>query len=380
MQRLTYTLLLSLCLACSIALNIYLLWPQSEPVHAERTSALSDTPISLPENSDTNSQPDNVVQKASRTTATETIAPQQTSQPEDAQRWLNNGEFARVERYLIETLREQPDSPALLLLEADFILATQPLSTAVLHFYSLQELTVFNRSQRETLINRTNELVANTVKALYNAGDWDLLAQFIEPLFQLNSTDETLALKLAEAYARQQKFTLMEDVLANLNANNAGARSLRQRFVPDPEDSSESTEQTEIASVPQDVTRLALTRYGDQYIASTEILNHPAALLLDTGASSTAISRELYFRLRRFNRIPVIGLFDVRTAAGPIRSPLVRIESFTLGPYKLRDIGVFVMPEDAMQQADGLLGMNVLKQFHFQLDQNNAELLLSPRL
>ena len=51
----------------------------------------------------------------------------------------------------------------------------------------------------------------------------------------------------------------------------------------------------------------------------------------------------------------------------------------TLGPYKLSNIGVFVMPEAAMQQADGLLGMNVLKQFHFQLDQSNAELLLTPR-
>ena len=51
----------------------------------------------------------------------------------------------------------------------------------------------------------------------------------------------------------------------------------------------------------------------------------------------------------------------------------------TLGPYRLTDIGVFVMPEAAMQQADGLLGMNVLKQFHFQLDQTTAELLLVPR-
>ncbi|MEC9260875.1 MAG: retropepsin-like aspartic protease [Pseudomonadota bacterium] len=293
--------------------------------------------------------------------------------------WLEQGDFARVERFLIDALRANPESAQLLLMEADFILATEPLSVAVSHLIALQELSLINREQREALASRSAELIESTISALYNAGDWDMLAQFLEPLFQLNSNDQTLTLKLAEAYARQQKFTLMEDVLANLSASNAGARSLRQRFLPDPSATSQEGNEGPISTQQETVTRLALTRYGDQYIAETQILNRPAALLLDTGASSTAISFELYRALRRFNQIQVIGLFDVRTAGGPIRSPLVRIDNMTLGPYKLTNIGVFVMPEDAMQQADGLLGMNVLKQFHFQLDQTTAELLLVPR-
>ena len=293
--------------------------------------------------------------------------------------WLDQGDFARVERFLIDALRANPDSAQLLLLEADFILATEPLSVGVSHLIALQELSLFNREQRKELANRSAELIENTISALYNAGDWDMLAQFLEPLFQLNSSDQTLTLKLAEAYARQQKFTLMEDVLANLSATNAGARSLRQRFLPTPSSGSQESSEGPTTTQQEPVTRLALTRYGDQYIAETQILNRPAALLLDTGASSTAISFELYKALRRFNQIKVIGLFDVRTAGGPIRSPLVQIDNMTLGPYRLSNIGVFVMPEAAMQQADGLLGMNVLKQFHFQLDQSNAELLLTPR-
>ncbi|MFC3200656.1 retroviral-like aspartic protease family protein [Alteromonas oceani] len=375
-----FALVVSVCLLISVSLNVYLLWGEPAPTAAEdvpkktgnrvTSDKATKPPVSTPQQSASTYQAESGTSDKPDVPATDIDIVQQ---------WLDQGDFARVERFLIDALRANPDSAQLLLLEADYILATEPLSVGVSHLFALQELSLFNLKQREELANRSAELIENTISALYNAGDWDMLAQFLEPLFQLNSSDQTLTLKLAEAYARQQKFTLMEDVLANLSANNAGARSLRQRFLPGPLPTSEQSNEGPIDTQQEPVTRLALTRYGDQYIAETQILNRPAALLLDTGTSSTAISFELYKALRRFNQIKVIGLFDVRTAGGPIRSPLVQIDNMTLGPYKLSNIGVFVMPEAAMQQADGLLGMNVLKQFHFQLDQTNAELLLTPR-
>ena len=375
-----FALVVSVCLLISVSLNVYLLWGEPAPTAAEdvpkktgnrvTSDKATKPPVSTPQQSASTYQAESGTSDKPDVPATDIDIVQQ---------WLDQGDFARVERFLIDALRANPESAQLLLLEADYILATEPLSVGVSHLFALQELSLFNLKQREELANRSAELIENTISALYNAGDWDMLAQFLEPLFQLNSSDQTLTLKLAEAYARQQKFTLMEDVLANLSATNAGARSLRQRFLPTPSSGSQESSEGPTTTQQEPVTRLALTRYGDQYIAETQILNRPAALLLDTGASSTAISFELYKALRRFNQIKVIGLFDVRTAGGPIRSPLVQIDNMTLGPYELSNIGVFVMPEAAMQQADGLLGMNVLKQFHFQLDQTNAELLLTPR-
>ena len=375
-----FALVVSVCLLISVSLNVYLLWGEPAPTAAEdvpkktgnrvTSDKATKPPVSTPQQSASTYQAESGSSDKPDVPATDIDIVQQ---------WLDQGDFARVERFLIDALRANPESAQLLLLEADYILATEPLSVGVSHLFALQELSLFNLKQREELANRSAELIENTISALYNAGDWDMLAQFLEPLFQLNSSDQSLTLKLAEAYARQQKFTLMEDVLANLSATNAGARSLRQRFLPTPSSGSQESSEGPTTTQQEPVTRLALTRYGDQYIAETQILNRPAALLLDTGASSTAISFELYRALRRFNQIKVIGLFDVRTAGGPIRSPLVQIDNMTLGPYELSNIGVFVMPEAAMQQADGLLGMNVLKQFHFQLDQTNAELLLTPR-
>ena len=375
-----FALVVSVCLLISVSLNVYLLWGEPAPTAAEDVPKKTGNRVT----SDKATKPPvSTSQQSASTYQAESGSSDKPDVPatdiDIVQQWLDQGDFARVERFLIDALRANPESAQLLLLEADYILATEPLSVGVSHLFALQELSLFNLKQREELANRSAELIENTISALYNAGDWDMLAQFLEPLFQLNSSDQSLTLKLAEAYARQQKFTLMEDVLANLSATNAGARSLRQRFLPTPSSGSQESSEGPTTTQQEPVTRLALTRYGDQYIAETQILNRPAALLLDTGASSTAISFELYRALRRFNQIKVIGLFDVRTAGGPIRSPLVQIDNMTLGPYELSNIGVFVMPEAAMQQADGLLGMNVLKQFHFQLDQTNAELLLTPR-
>ncbi len=375
-----FALVVSVCLLISVSLNVYLLWGEPAPTAAEDVPKKTGNRVT----SDKATKPPvSTSQQSASTYQAESGSSDKPDVPatdiDIVQQWLDQGDFARVERFLIDALRANPESAQLLLLEADYILATEPLSVGVSHLFALQELSLFNLKQREELANRSAGLIENTISALYNAGDWDMLAQFLEPLFQLNSSDQSLTLKLAEAYARQQKFTLMEDVLANLSATNAGARSLRQRFLPTPSSGSQESSEGPTTTQQEPVTRLALTRYGDQYIAETQILNRPAALLLDTGASSTAISFELYRALRRFNQIKVIGLFDVRTAGGPIRSPLVQIDNMTLGPYELSNIGVFVMPEAAMQQADGLLGMNVLKQFHFQLDQTNAELLLTPR-
>ena len=228
-----FALVVSVCLLISVGLNVYLLWPEPAPTSAEgvpkktgnrvTSDKATKPPVSTPQQSASTYQADSGTSDKPDVPATDI---------DTVQQWLDQGDFARVERFLIDALRANPDSAQLLLLEADYILATEPLSVGVSHLFALQELSLFNREQREELANRSAELIKNTISALYNAGDWDMLAQFLEPLFQLNSSDQTLTLKLAEAYARQQKFTLMEDVLANLSANNAGARSLRQRFCP----------------------------------------------------------------------------------------------------------------------------------------------------
>ena len=54
-----------------------------------------------------------------------------------------------------------------------------------------------------------------------------------------------------------------------------------------------------------------------------------------------------------------------------------------MGPLQFDDVSVMVIPsrmmgDDPARSPQGLLGMNILSQYNFQIDQQNATLLLRP--
>ena len=48
-----------------------------------------------------------------------------------------------------------------------------------------------------------------------------------------------------------------------------------------------------------------------------------------------------------------------------------------LGAYLMKNTQIAVLDFDTNREIDGLLGMNVLGQFRFQIDQENTRLILS---
>lgn len=365
-----YGIGVSVLLLLSISLNI-VQYSASQPPLTPNTKANSNERLQL---SGESSRDTVNHQRDLTTTLTDDARPITLEQ---ARSELNRGNVAVVERFLRDALRIAPNDPKLLLLEADWIFATEPLSIAIIHFYDLLDADILEHDEQQILSHRITSLINNTVETLFHANDWDLLAQFLEPLYQRYSSDVSYTLTLAQAYAQQQKFTLMEDTLASLPDDHTGAIALRNQFLateqaPDAEAQSQ-------AHAPRSGVEVALERYGDQYLIDTQFMSEPATLLIDTGASSTAISFAFYQRLKRHYSIEELGLFDVQTAGGLIRAPLVKITQLQLGPYPMRNIGVLVMPENAMSNADGLLGMNVLKQFEFHINQSEAVLILQPQ-
>ncbi|MEI8647583.1 retropepsin-like aspartic protease [Paraglaciecola sp. Hal342] len=81
--------------------------------------------------------------------------------------------------------------------------------------------------------------------------------------------------------------------------------------------------------------------------------------LIDTGASTTAISRQR--NLKRYSK-PLkpnsVGQFNVQTANGVVRSPMYQFASLEIAQAKVRNINVMVLPLDELGHSDGLLGMN----------------------
>ncbi|MCZ8530110.1 retropepsin-like aspartic protease family protein [Alteromonas sp. PRIM-21] len=297
---------------------------------------------------------------------------------------LNNGQYALLATELTKYLKNDPLNESLLLLEAELIELTKPLPTAIVHYYDLAELP---------LTNKTLTFIDTKIATLYQQAQtqlsqdeqWELVARLNEPLYQRIPDAKHYTLNLAEAYAYQQKFTLMEDVLAALPLNDRDANIIRNKAyeMRDIANTDNTLSESELA--PSDVeaaryqTRVALERNGDQYRLEAKALNQKATMILDTGASTTAISSRLFARLGRMRNLTFIGNFNVRTASGTIEAPLVQIPRFYFAGYEFNDVSAIVLPEDALPDSDGLLGMNVLGQFDFAIMPQSSELILTER-
>ncbi|AMJ87319.1 MULTISPECIES: retropepsin-like aspartic protease [Alteromonas] len=294
---------------------------------------------------------------------------------------LNSGNYALLKQQLNSALQQFPTDESLLLLEAELIVRTQPLSDALIHFHDLAELSLSPASN--TKVDKRIANLYNTAQDELSAnGQWDLLANLNEPLFQRVPDSRQYTLQLAEAYARQQKITLMEDVLASLSYNDNQANAIRNIAYSESNRDNQSGADERIANnelLGNDVTRVALLRDGDQYRVAVKALNQQADMVLDTGATTTAITTDLFSRLGGLRRLTFIGNFDVNTASGTISAPLVHIPTFYFAGFRFDDVSALVLPVDALPSADGLLGMNILGKFDFSISPQDSELALKVR-
>ena len=75
---------------------------------------------------------------------------------------------------------------------------------------------------------------------------------------------------------------------------------------------------------------------------------------------------------------------SINTAGGLVQAPIYQfnsfaIDSFAAESYRVSDMQFVVMNLDENSGGDGLLGMNFLRAFTFQIDQRNNLLLLQPQ-
>ncbi|GGW95031.1 retropepsin-like aspartic protease [Alteromonas halophila] len=355
--------LLSVLLLLSVALNVYLWQKQASAPVETRTDGHSYI------------RQENPPVSPAPTEAAPPTAPAPNRLSEYRQ-WLESGQYERLKEALNRALKASPLDAEMLLLEAELVLQTEPLSEAILHYYTLLDLPL--AAEVHDKVNaRITSLTSNAASQLRQNANWSLLAQFMEPLFQRMPTDYQYARWLAEAYAQQQKPTLTEDVLAALPATDPAVSRIRGLLVTVP--ASEDTADTRASdSTSSEAITIALERGRDQYFAHVRFASVPARLLFDTGASTTAITDSLYKALKRRSALPFIGNFTVNTAAGRIRAAMYEVPVLTFGPLRIEDTPVLVLPPSVLPNADGLLGMNVLRGYHFGIDQQKAALTLSP--
>ncbi|MGJ8682213.1 TIGR02281 family clan AA aspartic protease [Paraglaciecola sp.] len=287
--------------------------------------------------------------------------------------WLKEKNTGALATLLTTYLKQYPQDMDFLLIEAKLKVETNLLSDAIVHYYGLlrQPMTALQQSEIEQQIVK---LATSTINQLKNTYSWDLLAEFVEPLLQIDPENRLYVLSLARAYAEQFQELLMENILAALPFDDPAAAAIRriidvqQARLEDPAND-KIDEQTAIAEFGRSVK---LKQFGDQFVVSAKLSNNNIDLLIDTGASITTVSRLFYKNLSNRYKRNFQGSFNVNTANGTVRAPMYQFSELVINHVKVENISIMVLPMRELENANGLLGMNFLREFDFKIDQKQA--------
>jgi clan AA aspartic protease (TIGR02281 family) len=386
-----WTSLLLLCLGASLALNLYFL--SNTPKRNLFTSSENKNSMVQPK---TSSEPrlnltftDDLTNQSSQTPpAIDSDNPNHSppfKQTESnraellaqASSWLTEHKVLKLGAFLQRYLKQYPQDMDFLLLEAKLKVETTLLSDAIAHYYDLLRKPMTSVQHNE-IEQQIEQLSKNTIKRLRHNYSWDILAMFVEPLLQLEPNNRLYILSLAMAYAELFQEGLMENVLASLDFNDPDAQRIRNIIVAQ-QISPVNDESDDLDAVETNTNLgrpIPLKQFGDQYVVAAKLSSNPVALLIDTGASVTAISKQYFDNLSNRYKINYLGRFSIGTAGGSIMAPIYQFQELTINHVTVENLPVVILPMQSIENADGLLGMNFLREFDFKIDQRQSVMFI----
>jgi len=242
--------------------------------------------------------------------------------------------------------------------------------------YLLAKTYAYTTVDQQNVIARFNDFIEEIDSSYTNQKNWIALInlyshinasglmtspfQYQQALAHLRSGDEYFAI--------EQLKQLLNDSLMGESAAIALNRLTANTQAPAAPD----------RPALQDSEAIQLQKLGNQYLVNLTInRSDDVKLLIDTGASITTLSRAAFESLNSFDEAEKRDRRAFRTAGGVVMGTVYSFPEVSLGAYLMKNTQIAVLDFDTNREIDGLLGMNVLGQFRFQIDQENTRLLLS---
>ena len=377
-------ILLSLCLLLSLAANVYFAKHYFFNAQGSNQRVQNEAVKNNTENTSFPHTPAMSIANTEKTKEQKTVALHKDNQQSQEIAFSRLTQLAAEQQYeklqyeLKVYLRHYPNDIDALLLEAQTYIHTLPLSQAIVHYYGLLSLPL-SQSQLEDVQHFIASNTSTVIQQFTADKAWDLLAEFLEPLVQVDPLNRQYILSLGRAYGMQEQFSLMENVLAALSRDDLRAQRLRTMVRAKIDEQNQPLADAELSSRNEsfdaETADVEILKSDGQFITPVSVNNTRLNLLLDTGASTTAISHTKFARLPA-NEHVFMGKFTVNTAGGSIQAPIYKISSMLLGDVELRNTNVIILPADNLHQLDGLLGMNALSQFNIEFDAQNESVKL----
>jgi clan AA aspartic protease (TIGR02281 family) len=223
--------------------------------------------------------------------------------------------------------------------------------------------------------------------------DWKVAAEYLKKaiLVRPDSLDDHW--QLAWVYAQQGELeaSLSEyGVAADLAEDRKDRQSILQAIEALQKAIEKRQKQQQEAQRPEEekplngqtkggVTLIPLKPIGKHFFVPL-VLNNTleAELLIDTGASITAISASLAEQLG-LSAIEPQGYVQLNTAGGVVEVPVFLLPTVQLGEYIVENFRIAVLNTFDQTNMTGILGMDLLRYFHFSFDMDNQVLILQLR-
>ncbi len=292
----------------------------------------------------------------------------------------NNADFAAlIESYLSI---HYDDIDALLLL-ADFH-QNKGNYLEVVNVYLLAKTYAYSPADELRVANRFNHFVEKIDSFYTTQKTWRPLLDLYSHISTSGLITPALQYQQAIAHLRSgEKFFAIEQLNQLLNDSEVGeAAEIALSNLSGTNNLPRTTDTPDTNTSPgfDSATEIKLQKSGNQYLVKLANSRQDSVqLLIDTGASMTAMSRASFDVLNANGDAVEQEQREFNTAAGVIIGTVFSVPELVLGPYPLIDTQIAVIDFDPQRNIGGLLGMNILDQFQFQIDQENARLLLSQK-
>ncbi len=221
-------------------------------------------------------------------------------------------------------------------------------------------------AKQSKVATSTLRLFLSKTDALWSkAQHWQELTRVYEHALQWQPDNAEYHLRLAEIYLQLGDFVSAQNMLAAVTPSP----ELQQRIA--------AVEQA-IAQQSTGNDGIPLRKRGSHYLVDVVINGMPVSLMIDTGASVSALSRDAVEQVIDAVGLQFQGQTRLATAGGTIESQVYLADTVAIDKHELYGVEwvVIDMPGSGV---DGVLGMNILSQFEFQLDQQRQLLTLEDR-
>lgn len=237
----------------------------------------------------------------------------------------------------------------------------------------------FSNTPKHQKNDSNDDVLSNLLKVHYLFPENEpLILEIAKRYYDNNQIDQSLGYLNSLTYSDSQYGEASRALIATINKQAASEQQapFPNNHAMPPTHSGASSNNERIVALADQRYSIPLKRSGSSYLVDTVINNSPVTLLLDTGASITALSVQT---IKRLSVKKTARRIRLATANGTTTSAIYRVDSLRMENIELQGVSIAEIDLGRKATIDGLLGTDVLQRFNYQINAESQSLILKPR-